>query len=243
MKNFVVVALAVSLGLTGCINIGCSYKTVQGSGTIISENRDVSSFEKVSVAGAGDIVLIKSEEESLSIETDDNLVPLIQTSIRGGCLHIGPDNVNLRPSKSIHYTLKYKKLNAVDCSGAIHVEGKQIETENFDLNLSGASSVKIEGMKADRLKMGISGAVHVELSGKVREQKIELSGASNYQAGNLESESARVDVSGASEITLWVRKDLNAQLSGASSLRYYGSPEHSQCDTSGASHIKQLGAK
>jgi hypothetical protein len=243
MKHLLVIVMALSLGLTGCLNIGNSVNTVKGNGNILTENRQVSGFDRISVAGAGKIVLVKAEEESLSIETDENLLPLIQSSVRGGCLHLGPENVSMSPSRSIHYILKYKHLNALTCSGAIHAEGSQIESESLDLRLSGASSVKVLDLKTDRLMADISGATHVEIGGKAREQKVGLSGASKYQAGNLDSETVRLDCSGASSVTLWVRNHLTAHLSGASSLDYFGAPQHSECHTSGASHVKNLGPK
>ena len=74
------------------------------------------------------------------------------------------------------------------------------------------------------------------------EQRVELSGASDYQAGDLESMETRIDISGAGSAIIWVENELNAELSGSGDLRYFGSPMLNT-EMSGAGSIKSLGEK
>ena len=67
MKACYVVAMLVLAGATtGCVNMG-GWQTVRGSGNIATETRNVSAFDRVSVAGAGELTLAQGEEESLTI--------------------------------------------------------------------------------------------------------------------------------------------------------------------------------
>jgi len=64
---------------------------VGGSATTISEARTVSQFDKVSVSGSGQLLISQGQEQALTIETDDNLLPFIKSEVINGHLRIGPD--------------------------------------------------------------------------------------------------------------------------------------------------------
>ena len=86
---------AATAGLTMALLIvtatGCesdSDDAVRGSGDIVTEVREVSDFSEVHLEGSGDVVVEMGENESLTVEADDNLLELITTSVRGSRLVI-----------------------------------------------------------------------------------------------------------------------------------------------------------
>jgi hypothetical protein len=237
-----VVLLLPSLGVLG----GCGFQVVRGSGKITSEERAVSDFSALDFSGFGEMTIIQGDTEGLTIETDDNLLPLIESNVRNGVLtiRVGERGVQVvpRPTDSIRFTLHVKELNALDMSGAGQITAEALTAPSFALTHSGAGQVNIDVLSADDLAATLSGAGEVNIGGKVSEQTVELSGLGNYAAGDLESQSAEVVLSGAGSATLWVTEQLDATLSGAGSIRYYGSPQVSQT-TSGLGKIEGLGAK
>ena len=71
---------AATAGLTMALLIvtatGCesdSEDAVRGSGDIVTEVREVSGFSEVHLEGSGDVVVEIGENESLTVEADDNL--------------------------------------------------------------------------------------------------------------------------------------------------------------------------
>lgn len=222
----------------------CGLRVVNGSGAIRSESRAVSDFRAVDFSGFGELILVQGETEALTIETDDNLLPYIKTSVSGGTLTIGTSDglVMLRPSKSIHYELTVKALNAFDLSGAGRVESAQLSTDQLTLSESGAGQITIHDLTANDLIVDMSGAGAIELAGKVTTQKVELSGLGDYQAGDLASERATVSLSGAGEVTVWASEQLDTDLSGAGTVNYYGSPQTNN-SSSGIGSVHSLGNK
>src|ERR1700731_2555167 len=101
MKKFLLL-----LGVLGLI-AGCGFfnKEIVGSGTIVSERRPVVNFTSVVFTGQGNLTIKQSDTESLQIETDDNLLPLIKSEVSNGILYIkeSPAKVTqrLKPSKPI----------------------------------------------------------------------------------------------------------------------------------------------
>ncbi len=55
----------------------CGLRTIQGSGDVITESRDVSGFDSVSLTGIGRVIITQGDKESLTIEADDNLLEYI----------------------------------------------------------------------------------------------------------------------------------------------------------------------
>jgi hypothetical protein len=68
----------------------------------------------------------------------------------------------------------------------------------------------------------------------------DVQGASHYQAGDLQSAETYIEISGASDAELRADETLQVNGSGASHVRYYGSPEVSQ-QLNGASDLERLG--
>jgi hypothetical protein len=242
MKSKWIVGLSLlTLGLTGCSNLG-GWRTVQGSGTILSEPRTVAQFDKVSVSGSGELLISQGLEEALTIEADDNLLPLIKSEVTNGHLRIGPDNVNLRPTKTIRYQLKLKNLGAVGLSGSLKAEAGPLKTENLALHVSGSGKIRIVSLEADGLSTQISGSGSVQVAGRAGSQKISISGSGDLQAADLACNEATVGISGSGHAALQVKETLTAHISGSGDVEYSGNPKVSS-HTSGSGRVHARGGR
>jgi hypothetical protein len=81
------------------------------------------------------------------------------------------------------------------------------------------------------------------ISGAASNSVIELSGGGDFQGGDLKTEEMIVSCSGGGNIQAWVLHQLDADLSGGSSLTYFGDPQTINQNPSGGSSIKALGPK
>jgi len=59
-----------------------------GSGSVISESRELKDFNKIKLNLAGSLEITQGNEESIKIETDDNILPIIETVVKNGTLKI-----------------------------------------------------------------------------------------------------------------------------------------------------------
>lgn len=229
------------LALTGC-TFAPGWKTVAGDGKIVSQARDVSQFNEVSVSGSGELSVTQGTEESLTIETDENLLPLITSEVSHGHLSIGPKDVNLRPSKSIRYSLKLKNLDALKLSGSVNAQVAAIKTEALVLGISGSGRIQMAQLQAKQLTAHISGSGDTAAAGEVERQDIHISGSGSHQAPELKCSQAEVQISGSGNTTLLVKDTLNAHISGSGSVEYYGSPQVTR-HVSGSGRVSHLGDK
>lgn len=178
---------------------------IVGSGNVVTENRQVSGFHGIAVSGAGEVSVERTGNESLTITSDDNILPHLKSVVRNGILLLGPEtNVSVTPSQGIVYRLTASTFDEIDVSGAVAVTADGIDTELLETNMSGACTVITEG-KADS-------------------QDIATSGSSIYNGENLDSRSVNISVSGTSYIVVRVSELLEGQVSGSAVVEYIGNP-------------------
>lgn len=219
-KKILFIAILV-LTLSAC-TFTISYD--EGSGVIANETRQVSNFDEVAFTGIGTLYITMGDEELLEIEAEDNILPRIETQVRGNRLEINFDSDQwenlIRPTEPIRYFLSVRSLKEV--------------------NLSGLGDVQIEEIEADRLVLTLSGAGKIEVSGVATDQVINVTGAGAYDGGDLRSERIDVNLSGAGSATVWATEFLDVNISGLGNVRYYGDPELRQT-VSGLGSLESMG--
>jgi hypothetical protein len=186
-----------------------------GSGKVITEHRQVGLFDRVEVSGAIEVSVTIDDEPTVAVETDDNLQKHILVEVRDRKLIVKQKD-DLDPSKLI-VRITTPTLTGFESSGAIEAKITGIDTKRFELE--------------------ISGATEVELEGEVEVFVIDASGAAEVQAEKLIAERVEVEGSGASEFTVHAEETLIADLSGAGDLQYAGDPDEVKTELSGAASV------
>ncbi len=241
--RFLILALAF-FAVSACN--GVNINVTRGSGNVITESRTVSNFSNVVLAGVGELSITQGDNESLTIEADDNLMPLITTKVENGTLTIGLDTTRgtftINPSRPIKYTLQVKTLNSLQLSGAGNISAPSLKSESLIVSSSGAGNLNLAQLDTKTVNVTLSGAGNISLNGQVESQTATLTGLGSYTASDLKSNTARVTISGAGSATVWAAQTLNITLSGVGSVSYYGSPQVTQ-QISGVGSIKKLGDK
>ena len=241
--RFIILTLAL-FAVSACN--GVNINVTRGSGNVITESRAVSNFSNVVLAGIGELSITQGDNESLTIEADDNLMPLITTKVENGTLTIGLDTnrgtISLNPTRPIKYTLQVKTLNSIQLAGAGNISTPSLKSETLTIGSSGAGNLNLSQVNAKTVNVTLSGAGNISLNGQVETQTATLTGLGSYTASDLKSNAATVTISGAGSATVWAAQTLKVTLSGVGSVSYYGSPQVTQ-QISGVGSIKKLGDK
>lgn len=237
--------LKASLGLTIVMLLvsACGIIPTLGSRNLISETRAVSGFVRVEVSGGGSMDILQDGTESLTVETDDNVMQYVTSEVRGNTLYLGLD-FGLRsflPSR-LHFTLHVKDLTGISTSGSWDVVSESIQTGDLSIDISGSGKVIINTLTANELDTTVSGSGELDLSGEAKQQTINISGSGKYLAGDLRTQAATVRISGSGNVTVWASETLAVHVSGNGNVRYYGSPQVS-FDQSGSGNVHSLGDK
>jgi hypothetical protein len=217
-------------------------KTVKGNGVVMEETRSVDSFDQIEINGIGEFTVVLGTKESLRVEAEENLLPYLETYVRGSTLVVEiEDGRNILPTEPVNFYLTVVALEALDISGLGNIQLPEIETEDFRISLSGAGNIDIESLDADTFNVTMSGLGDLTVSdGQVASQDVTISGGGKYFASSLESADAVVTISGVGSATLRASEFLKVTISGGGDVNYYGNPEV-DTDISGLGNLDRLG--
>ncbi len=111
------VLVMVLLGLAVCQ--AAPLGPVIGSGLMRSEARTVRDFREVALEGTGTLTITQGATEALTIEAEDNILPVLTSEVRAGRLTLSERGTSgIRPTKPIRYTLTVQDLGTVRLSGS-----------------------------------------------------------------------------------------------------------------------------
>jgi hypothetical protein len=241
-KSLLFTLPVIALLMMSCqLSTALNRQTIRGSGNLKTEQRQVSDIERVSLEGLGDITLIQGNEEALTVEADDNVMPYIETVMRGHELVLRTkDGYNFSGNITVRYTLKVKNVNAIAISGSGSVTSEKLNVGDLALTISGSGDMKIADLQAQNLRTTTTGSGNYDLKGKVKSQNLTISGMGNFVGGDLQSSESNVTISGSGNVMLWADEKLDIRIMGSGSVNYYGKPAISQSIT-GSGGIKGLG--
>src|SRR5262245_3078773 len=136
-----VVFVGLLMGVVGCAD----HFVLYGSGTKASETRQLKTFDQIEIRGAADVdVTVGQQPQSVTIEADDNVLPIIETTIRGSTLVIS-NRENYRPRTPVRVTVVIPSLVGAGVSGSGSVRAMGVKSSSFQIDISGSGDVRIEG--------------------------------------------------------------------------------------------------
>jgi len=239
MKRIKITILALLTGLTLAGLSSCNFDCVEGSGHQQSEDRKVGEFSRISISGGYKVILKQDSSFSLNISADDNLLKYIKTNVSGGRLHIY-NKRNFCNEGQITIKVGVKNLDELKASGAVEVESDgAIHTGDFRLKLSGNTKITMDLIAANVRSTG-SGSTELDLKGQASSHYIDLSGSGNVHAFDFVVGTCEIESSGAGESEINVLNSLSVHSSGASSVKYKGSPSSVTNSNSGASSVEKV---
>lgn len=220
----VAVAMLCMMGLVGGSLVGCEEAglrtEVVGSGVVVTEQRAVSGFDRVSVSGPGTVHIEITGTESLEVEAEDNILEVLTIEVVGGRLELGTEPfTSLEPTREIVYRITAAQLAGVDVSGSAQVDIAPVDTLSFSAAISGSGSI--------------------EPTGSVTELEVAVSGSGRFLGEGLESVIADVSISGSGQADVLVTDELNASVSGSGAIRYMGDPLRVEKEISGSGSITE----
>jgi len=248
MKNKTI--LTLSLFIIGSILLSACQlpfvDVVRGSGELVTQTRDVGTFDGIRLDGIGRLVITQGSRVSLEIQAEDNIIEELTSEVQGNTLVLGyQDQTWLRtiiPTKIVVYTLTVTDLSEVIFNGAGELEINALDTDSFSIEINGAAKIDIDELTTDNLVVEIDGTGTVSIAGNTNTQDVNIQGAGNYQASDLKSSNTTITIAGLGNGTVWAIDSLDINIDGGGTVNYYGSPNITQ-DINGVGEINNQGEK
>jgi hypothetical protein len=200
-------------------------------------------FNRVSLTGVGTVIVTQSNEESLTVEAEVDIVPYIKTEVRAGTLVLGFTDKAKEPgfhvSGPIKFYLKMKEIVGLDIFGIGEIRLPSLETNELEIVVGLGGSVSIGSLTAEKLLVQLVGRANVDVEGEVVEQDIRLAGGA-YNGAKLQSQATSVDVKDLGSAAVFATETLDVRISGGGSVDYYGHPRVAQ-NVTGRGTLNSLG--
>ena len=219
MKNLSIFTLLLS-SIISMVYVSCNnLLPIVGNGNLVTSERTVSTFEKISSGGSNEISFHVSPEYRVVVTADSNLVEFVTTDVRNNVLNIGFKRGSYSSTR-IQIDVYCPALTSVSISGSGSFTGNDtIITSTFDSNVSGSGKIIITG------------------SGK--NSDINISGSGIFSGSNFTINNAAVHVRGSGKAIIFVSEYLNVVISGSGEVDYRGDPKI-ESKTSGSGQINKL---
>ena len=190
---------------------GCYMTYIEGSGVPASETRTVADFDSISLAGSGKVEIIQGEETSLTIEADDNILPLIKTEVKGRNLEISQETdfrTSIRYKTDLKVTVTTKDLKSISVAGSGDIIARDFKTKDFSIAIAGSGDVLLTG-EAESLDVSIAGSGDCQLEG-------------------FKVDRCEISIAGSGSAVVAPEKELEVSIAGSGDVVYHGEPEITQ---------------
>ncbi len=205
-----------------------SWGNVEGNGRIKTEARKVSAFHGVSMSLPGTVELrIGSGAESVTVETDDNLLPLIETVVENGVLQIRTvkRNTGLN-SHHMKFVVQARSIDRLALGGSGTIEADTLRGQKVAIDLGGSGNINVKGVEADAVAVDLGGSGDLKIgSGRTGQLAVSIAGSGNTDLARLQSRSAKVSIAGSGEAAIAVSDQLDVSIVGSGDVNYYGDPK------------------
>jgi hypothetical protein len=190
---------------------------IEGSGIARTDVRQVPEFGTVKSLVPGDVTIRKGDSASVTVEADDNIVPIIMTEVSGGALVIAAEG-SFSTRKPIRVS--------------VTVPGRMP-----DLDLIGSGDIDMSGIAQERLSVNLQGSGDITLDGEVRQLELRVMGSGDVDAKRLVSENASINLMGSGDIDAHATESVSVTLMGSGDVTVSGSPKQKSSTKMGSGDV------
>jgi hypothetical protein len=208
--------LVATLGLTACGDHDVN------RGPIVTESREVSGFDAISVRGSARLIVKIGDAPSISIEGPERSVKRLTTDVDG-------DTLYLRSSR------KEWAFGQGESRLTIRVTVPELN----ELRLEGSNDVRLSGFNGGSSRIEIEGAANLEADGRLDELTVHMSGAGRANLRDLVAGDAKVTVDGVGSVHVHSTKSLDATMNGVGAILYSGTPREVNTSMNGVGTISK----
>lgn len=221
-----------------------SGNTVTGSGRLASEARTVSDFQAIALHGPVTLVVRQGGREAAEVRADDNLLPLVETSVEEGghgrTLHVGlKKGHSVRTRHEIVVTVDVVKLASIATLGSGDVRVEALKTPALQLSISGSSDARLTALQADEFSVSISGSGDVNAAGSASRVKVSIAGSGDARLGALQADDVTVGIAGSGDAEVTANKTLAVSIAGSGDVVYHGNGTLTKSSIAGSGSVSR----
>ena len=217
-------------------------KTVRGNGVMQQQTRAPGHFDAVALDLAGNLELRLGNSDSVTIESDGNLLALIETVIEDGTLKIrtSPRHANIAPTR-LRIVVQAKNIEHLTVAGSGSIEADSLRGPRLKLDVGGSGSIHVKALDSAAVSVSIGGSGSFSGAGHAGRLSVAIGGSGRVQAGQLAADEVQVSIGGSGQALVWAKRQLHVSVGGSGDVDYYGDPQVST-SLQGSGRVKRIGS-
>lgn len=230
--------------LTLLLPMAAAHAEVIGSGKAATETREASGFAAISLRGGMDVIVRQGAREAVQVTADDNLLPLLQTTVEGSgdqrtLVIQWQRGENIRTRARTVVTVDVVKLTALASSGSGDMVVEALKTPALALSISGSSNARLSALDTEQLRVAITGSGDVSASGKATQLSLSIAGSGDLRARELLADDVSLSISGSGDASVRANKTLAVSIAGSGDVEYSGPATITKSRVAGSGSIRQ----
>ena len=217
-------------------------KTIEGSGNIQKQERAVKNFHALAVSVSGKLEIRQGNREGVQIETDDNILEMLETVVDNGTLKIRPreKNVHLK-TKTLHIIVYLTTLDEISLAGSGKIQSEKLDIAKLHVSLGGSGDIQLNELKSNSLEVDIGGSGNFSARGNVPKIVGTIGGSGSIEIDKLAAKDVQIAIGGSGSVRTWVTQSLSVSIGGSGDVSYYGDPKVSK-SIAGSGSVTRRGA-
>lgn len=191
-----------------------SDETINGSGNLITESRDLDPFTKISSEGIFEVKVNQGQVQSVEIRADDNVMDQVRTRVVNNELQLYLEEGFSYNGITLEATITATSLDGLFNSGAGNMTISDIDEEGtFNIGNFGSGNISIEGSATDlNIRNEGSGDI-LAFDFIVENCSLNLEGSGSAEVNCTES--LDVTIEGSGNVYYKGNPTVNTQISGS----------------------------
>lgn len=213
----------------------------RGNGEIAERTRTVGSFARLKSEGPIDIIL-SPDNGPLKLEGDSNLLPYIETQVKGQELNIELKE-RVRTASPLKITVPARDLGRIEHKGTGDLRSKgKLQWGQAAISMEGAGDLEIH-VSAKQLHYESEGGGSAHFEGTAERFKVENEGAGDVEALDFMASRVECYKEGSGDVKVDAVLKLIVESEGSGDLIYKKDPPNIDVRTEGSGDVHQAGQK
>lgn len=196
----------------------CEKDTITGNGSIQTQERDVSAFNRVATQGSTVIHIVQGTVFEVKVKGYANLLPYLKTIVNNGTLSVHYEDTRSVRNDNSEVFITMPALTGLSSqgSGDIYVAGAF--NNNLDAAISGSANIVVEKGSADHFTL-------------------QSFGSGNFKSFGFTATAADITIAGSGDTEIGIVQQLKAKIRGSGNIYYKGDPAAVEIDISGSGKV------
>lgn len=221
---------AIAIGMAAAAaTAACGQARSEDSGTAVSRDYEVGSFNRVELAGPYDVQVRTGSNPSVSARGPEKMIEHMIVEVKDGKLLIHPErqrgffNFGWNSNGRVEVAVTVPQLNAATVAGSGGIKVDQVRGDRFEGTVAGSGDLGVGALDVRSLKLSIAGSGGAKASnGRAQNVSYDIAGSGDIDARGIQAQTADVSIAGSGSVAAHATDTAAVSIMGSGDVEMSG---------------------